>query len=1126
MEQLFSITQNCDFTIRIRARRVGYNRYVGVSFDEMSGLIVNLINLPSQKTRLAYTVDEQGRLVIPVSGEGLACNLYGIEIIGFYNNGNWRHQIAPAFDIVKASAQDNYALCETDDCTLDFEITIGDTNVSTRLLTKSMNDHNSDQNAHPELVQALNNARQAIHDLQELIPQIENQIAEAGEVNDIQIDGHSILDQNKVANFNSDDFSHVNNIKVNGEPVIDENKEANIEVPTTVEQLSDSADFAKKTDLQDLTQQLEQSIEDAAVSEVEATVDNNTGTPEVEHSFENGKIRLGFRNLKGEKGDPLTWNDLTEPQKASLRGEPGAAAIWDENEPHTKITDLVHVPGMSNVLPMSQMGITSAIEKKDVLSLSATRKLTNITLKGVTIANDGSYGSNASYGCIQNIACDNIAAIRFSAAIKRIVFFDAQGGLIEYKQDSDTQIVVVPSNAASFSATIANSSDAYIKGVVKRNIVSTLDGNNNLAELTPSSSTVGKYVSKTGEDTDAAETRIVYQYACSPFDMLYLNFVSLASAASHVAFYDGEDNFIECCSNSSSSIINEYVTCPADTAYCKVSTFTDHPCKVYKVINNDAIPDAVGRMKASMESMEKSLAGYFERSFSADDLEEHGINNNTIGEAIQINTSSLFTNYHHALYPVAPGQRGKITTLAGKSIMLAYCFLDENNIVLATSSTNETHEDEEFTVPEGAAYIGVNFKENNSGIDFSLELYGVDKRIEDIEDTLDDIINGHAEESIPLYHGKDMFFIKDTPLDFYAQSVLFKNYPKYKGVYVNCAPDLSRRRTDDFSVPVITHINPTGKVYFEDGKEVGIYADDGKFYKDSWNAVTGITTHTTDLSAKQKSIKALFFGSSTTEYGLATYVKKYLNTLGVTVTCIGHKTDKLNTPSEGYAGWSNEKICGQEKTSSSAAVSSSQFIRLATAEDKENYPDYCFKYSTSKAEGTSYTDASDKTGDFYIFDFEWFLETNSLETPDVVFFLLGINGDVNKYGIYMPWIVDRIMQACPNCKIGINVAQSIRFESLADEKLESNRQKFDMLYQYVAEKNNANLKIVSCHCYQSPYFSHRFASEDGENAMTSKVTMSMDPDDSVGYLHMRNSGYQEIAKAIGAYIAYCLPDAQ
>lgn len=1109
MKEIPFITEGLDFTYRIKAQRLGFNKYVNVSFEEISGLTVNHISLPSTKTPVSYSTDEYGRLIIPISGEGLACNTYGLELTGFYNNGNWRRQEVPTVEIVKASYQDNYALQESDDRTIDITITLGETTVSSRVF-------------------------------QSTIDAVRKNIADSEGISDVKIEGRSIVETNpitgkKEVKLLKDMLGKVDDVKVNGESILDNNNIANIEVPTTVEELNDSSDYAKKTDLQtmqeqvaqavsDTVEQLEQSIEDAAVSEVEATVDNNTGTPEVDYSFENRKIQLGFRNLKGEKGDPLTWNDLTEPQKASLKGEPGAAAIWDENEPHTKITDLVHVKGMNDVLPMSQMGITSAIEKKDVLSLSATRKLTNITLKGVTIANDGSYGSNASYGCIQNIACDNIAAIRFSAAIKRIVFFDAQGGLIEYKQDSDTQIVVVPSNAASFSATIANSSDAYIKGVVKRNIVSTLDGNNNLAELTPSSSTVGKYVSKTGVDTDAAETRIVYQYACSPFDMLYLNFVSLASAASHVAFYDGEDNFIECCSNSSSSIINEYVTCPADTAYCKVSTFTDHPCKVYKVINNDAIPDAVGRMKASMESMEKSLAGYFKRSFSADELEEHGINNNTIGETIQINTSSLFTNYHHALYPVAAGQRGKITTIAGKSIMLAYCFLDENNIVLATSSTNEIHEDEEFTVPEGAAFIGVNFKENNSGIDFSLELYGVDKRIEDIEDVLDDIINGHADEDIPLYHGKDMFFIKDTPLDFYAQSVLFKNYPKYKGVFVNCAQDLSRRNTSDFSVPVITHVCPTGKVYFKDGDILGIYADDGKLYKDSWNAVTGITAHTTDLTTKQNTIKALFLGSSTTEYGLATYVKNYLNTLGVTVTCIGHKNDNLGTPSEGYAGWSNEMICGQKKTSSSAAISTSQFIRLATAEDKENYPDYCFKYSTSKIEGTSYTDASDKTGDFYIFDFTWFLETNNLETPDVVFFLLGINDDVDKYGTYMSWIVDRIMQACPNCKIGINVTQAIRLQSKADEKVESNRQKFDMLYDYVTQKDNPNLKIVSCHCYQSPYFSHKFASESGENAVTKKVTMNMESDG--GYLHMRNSGYQQIAKAIGAYIAYCLPDTQ
>ena len=364
MEQLFSITQNCDFTIRIRARRVGYNRYVGVSFDEMSGLIVNLINLPSQKTRLAYTVDEQGRLVIPVTGEGLVCNLYGIEIIGFYNNGNWRHQIAPAFDIVKASAQDNYALCETDDCTLDFEITIGDTNVSTRLLTKSMNDHNSDQNAHPELAQALNNARQAIQDLQALVATMEHDIAEAGEVNDIQIDGQSILDQNKVANFNSDDFSHVNNIKVNGVPVIDENKEANIPVPTKTSELENDNEFVSSGEMQTALDGKQDTI--SAV--VEPTIEEDGGQPSAKSTFENGELRFRFKNLKGQA---MTYDSLTPAQKLELKGKQGDSAIWDENAPHEKLTDIANSLGSSTVKPISQKAVLDTVIEKTISSWDA-----------------------------------------------------------------------------------------------------------------------------------------------------------------------------------------------------------------------------------------------------------------------------------------------------------------------------------------------------------------------------------------------------------------------------------------------------------------------------------------------------------------------------------------------------------------------------------------------------------------------------------------------------------------------------------------------------------------------------------------------------------------------------------
>lgn len=194
-------------------------------------------------------------------------------------------------------------------------------------------------------------------------------------------------------------------------------------------------------------------------------------------------------------------------------------------------------------------------------------------------------------------------------------------------------------------------------------------------------------------------------------------------------------------------------------------------------------------------------------------------------------------------------------------------------------------------------------------------------------------------------------------------------------------------------------------------------------------------------------------------------------------------------------------------------------MKLATETDKTNYPDYCFTYvEGSTGTRQSYTEAQDKNQNFYIFDFAWYLTIRQVETPDVVFFLLGVNGSIENYDIYMPWIIDRIIQACPNAYIGINVCQAIRLESDADDEVEEMQEKFKMLYDYVSEKANPKLKVVSLHAHQSPEFSHNFEFSDGDNEYTSKATVKG------GYLHMMNNGYLQDAKCIGAYIAYCLPD--
>jgi hypothetical protein len=506
--------------------------------------------------------------------------------------------------------------------------------------------------------------------------------------------------------------------------------------------------------------------------------------------------------------------------------------------------------------------------------------------------------------------------------------------------------------------------------------------------------------------------------------------------------------------------------------------------------------------------------------YTTDNLIAGNLNTYPVGNPA--NTGAL-KNYKYGIFPCTPGITCVITTFGGYNTAKGLGFIDKDNNIIYSSDGGQLV-NKSFVAPEGTVKVGVNLDIDESSV-FSLRLYSLGNQVEENTKNIKALQEKLSSpiDSIPLWYGKDMFFIKDTPLDFYAKSVLLKNYPKYQGVYVNHAPITATGKNYDFNLPVINHIAPEGKVYFNDGAKVDIYADNGELYKDHWNVVKDIQVHTTDVSTKEKSVKVMCIGSSATEIGMATYVKKYLETLGVTMIGCGSKRDYLGTKSEGYYGWSNEQLCGKIQNAKTypqtGTTATNPFMKLATPEDKANYPDYCFTYvEGSIGSRQSYAEATDKDQDFYIFDFAWYLQTRQVETPDVVFFILGTNGSINNYGIYMPWIVNRIIQACPNAYIGINLGQAYRLQSDVDTKLDEMGQKLAHLYNYVDSKGYDKMKVVSLHVHQSPDFSHNFSYESGENINTSKAI----PVD--GFLHMDNNGYLQDAKCIGAYIAYCLPN--
>ena len=103
---------------------------------------------------------------------------------------------------------------------------------------------------------------------------------------------------------------------------------------------------------------------------------------------------------------------------------------------------------------------------------------------------------------------------------------------------------------------------------------------------------------------------------------------------------------------------------------------------------------------------------------------------------------------------------------------------------------------------------------------------------------------------------------------------------------------------------------------------------------------------------------------------------------------------------------------------------------MATAQDKTDHPNWCFRLTGAQKE-LSYTEDADKTGNFYIFDFDWYLTQHSVATPDFITIALStndINLDRDAYPraeimqfmqLGLEIVVKQIHKVLPNVPIGI-----------------------------------------------------------------------------------------------------------
>ena len=174
-------------------------------------------------------------------------------------------------------------------------------------------------------------------------------------------------------------------------------------------------------------------------------------------------------------------------------------------------------------------------------------------------------------------------------------------------------------------------------------------------------------------------------------------------------------------------------------------------------------------------------------------------------------------------------------------------------------------------------------------------------------------------------------------------------------------------------------------------------------------------------------------GDSITNRGSGYFAKLAAQSVGAIINGYGTMSNYGSFNGEGREGWTwanfigKSNLCGAGTitpmgSGSSGTLRKNPFIRLATDDDKLNYPDYCFT-STGVKNESSYTDDPSQSN-YYIFDFTEYLNRFSGVAIDTVTIALGTNDINQNYTIeqitaYANFMISRIKSALPNAKIAV-----------------------------------------------------------------------------------------------------------
>ena len=110
---ILKIPYGNDFRLHICCKNVVPAEEEGVTFSDITDLVVVLKRFPDYQTSVDYDLTDEGDMILTLPSGMLTKSLYSLELTGSYGGHPWRWQALPIFRIVNANACDNVHGMET-----------------------------------------------------------------------------------------------------------------------------------------------------------------------------------------------------------------------------------------------------------------------------------------------------------------------------------------------------------------------------------------------------------------------------------------------------------------------------------------------------------------------------------------------------------------------------------------------------------------------------------------------------------------------------------------------------------------------------------------------------------------------------------------------------------------------------------------------------------------------------------------------------------------------------------------------------------------------------------------------------------------------------------------------------